>query len=139
MAWINISDEISDNMFHLADDTGICVIDPEHAHVIAEQDRAWYGSSTADRLSPPESANLIHGLGIGDYRFSKKLIRPATAIYALGLFRTLRHRPSATYLDKQVKILAFATGSIAFLVFTIIINVIAVRPPGQGVYYKSST
>ena len=34
--WTNILDEISDNLFHLVDNTGVCVIDPENAHVIAE-------------------------------------------------------------------------------------------------------
>lgn len=136
------------------------------------------------------------------------MIRPATALYVLGLFRTLRHTPSTAYIDKQIKallrqwklqphrylsqfdidgngeiqkrewraihhkarqqvvssieqhqaqnllsdpgqsgqpfilsavreeelgfrkkILAISTGSMAFLIFIIIINAIAVRPP----------
>jgi len=46
--WTHISTETSDDMFHLVDDTGICVIDPEDAHVIAESDQTWYGSTAAD-------------------------------------------------------------------------------------------
>ena len=103
--WTHISSETSDDMFHLVDDTGICVIDPEDAHVIAESDQTWYGSTTADRLSPPEAGKIIRKLAIGDYRFNEKLIRPAAAIYILGLFRTLRHTPSTAYIDKQIKAL----------------------------------
>ncbi len=92
-------------MFHLVDDTGVCVIDPEGAHVIAESDQTWYGRTTADRLNPPELGKLINKLAFGDYRFNEKLIRPATAIHALGLFCTLRHTPSTAYIDKQIKAL----------------------------------
>jgi len=103
--WTHISTETSDDMFHLVDDTGICVIDPEDAHVIAESDQTWYGSTTTDRLSPPRRSKIIHKLATGEYRFNEKLIRPATAIYVLGLFRTLRHTPSTAYIDKQIKAL----------------------------------
>ena len=48
---------------------------------------------------------MILNLAIGDYRFNEKLIRPATAIYALGLFRTLGHTPGTAYLEKQIKVL----------------------------------
>ena len=43
-SWTNISDEISDNLFHPVDDTSDFVIDPENAHVIAELNRTWYVS-----------------------------------------------------------------------------------------------
>ena len=48
---------------------------------------------------------MIFNLAIGAYRFNEKLIRPATAIYAPGLFRTLGHTPSTAYLEKQIKVL----------------------------------
>lgn len=101
--WTNISDEISDSLFHLVDDTGVCVIDPESAHVIAELNRTWYGSNTEDRSRPPETRGTIVRLGIGTYRFKEKLIRPASSIYALGLFRTLQHTASTGFIDKEVE------------------------------------
>ncbi|MCZ6577871.1 MAG: hypothetical protein O6927_00735 [Gammaproteobacteria bacterium] len=101
--WTNISDEISDNLFHLVDNTGVCVIDPENAHVIAELNRTWYGSSTEDRSRPPETRSMMVRLGIGSYRFNEKLIRPASAIYALGMFRTLQHTASTGFIDNEVK------------------------------------
>ena len=103
--WINISSETSDDLFQLVDDTGVCVIDPEDAHVIAESNQTWYGSNTDDRLRPIGSGKMILKLAIGDYRFNEKVIKPATAMYALGLFRTIRHTPSTDYIDKQIKVL----------------------------------
>jgi len=103
VSWINISNEISDNLFHLTDDTGECVIDPEDAHVVAELNRTWYGHGIEDRLRPAASSNAIAGIAIGEYRFSEKLIRPACHIYALGFFRTLQNTASVATVEAQVK------------------------------------
>jgi len=103
VTWTNISSEISDNLFHLIDDTGECVIDPEDAHVVAELNRTWYGHRIQDRLRPVESSSVLTGIAIGGYRFSEKLIRPACQIYALGFFRTLQNTASAATVEAQVK------------------------------------
>jgi len=206
--WTNISDEISNNLFHLLDDTGECVIDPEDAHVVAESNQTWYGHSMQDRLHATTSSGVLTGIAIGGYRFSERLIRPASLIYALGFFRTLQNTADSPVVEAEVKgllrkwklqphrylshfdfdangnidkqewraihhkarqqvisksqrpqshnilerpqeagqpfilsaieeenlffrkkLLAVSTGSVAFLLFIIIINIIAVRPP----------
>ncbi|MGD8840580.1 MAG: GIDE domain-containing protein [Gammaproteobacteria bacterium] len=100
--WTNISDERSDHLFRIVDDTGDCIIDPDDAYVVPETDLTWYGSSTDRRAHPPGTRRLI-SLGIGNYRFRERLILPATRIYALGWFRTIHSNPSDTLISKQAE------------------------------------
>jgi hypothetical protein len=100
--WTNISDECSDHLFRLVDDTGSCVIDPDNAHVIPETDITWYGSSPEYRNRVPAKSGWLR-FSIGNYRFRERLIRPATSLYALGCFRTLHSNPSDEYIARQVE------------------------------------
>ena len=100
--WTSISDECSDHLFQLVDDTGACIVDPDDAHVIPETDITWYGSDTDARNRAPARSSWIR-LGFGNYRFRERLIRPATALYALGWFRTVHSNPSDEFIGKQVE------------------------------------
>lgn len=100
--WTNISDEHSGHLFRLVDDTGECIIDPDHAHVIPETDVTWYGDSSDYRGQPPAKSSLL-SLNIGNYRFRERLIRPATELYAMGWFRTVHSDPSAETVSAQVE------------------------------------
>ena len=100
--WTNILDECSGELFRLVDDTGECVIDPDHAHVIAEIDRSWYGNDSSARQRPPVAARLL-SIGLGNYRFRERLITPATPLYALGWFRTLQPRVPAESIEEQTE------------------------------------
>jgi len=102
ITWTNISDECSEHLFRIVDDTGDCVVDPDDAYVVAESDLTWYGNSTDRRAHPPSARRLIQ-LGLGNYRFRERLIRPATEIYALGWFRTIYNDPSDALISKQVE------------------------------------
>ena len=99
--WTSISDECSEHLFRLVDDSGECIIDPDHARVIPEVDRSWYGHGPEYRDRPPGKRRLI-AFGLGRYRFRERLIRPATPLYALGWFRTLYHNPSDALITKQI-------------------------------------
>jgi hypothetical protein len=102
-SWTNIFDECSGDLFRLVDDTGWCVIDPDHAHVIAESDITWYGSSTDSRSKvPPRTRWLSLSIG-GNYRFRERLIRPATSLYALGEFRSFQNNRAEEVIAKQVE------------------------------------
>ena len=100
--WTNISDECSEHLFRLVDDTGSCIIDPDHAHVIPESDVTWYGSGLDSQANAPRSNSLIR-LGTGRYRFRERLIRPASNLYALGWFRTTRTNPSNELIAARVE------------------------------------
>lgn len=99
--WTNISDECSSHLFLIVDDTGECVIDPDHARVIPETDKSWYGDGIDER-QPPAKTGLI-SLGASNYRFRERLIRPATSIYAMGWFRTEYSDPSSEFISSQVE------------------------------------
>jgi hypothetical protein len=100
--WTNISDECSEHLFRLVDDTGSCIIDPDDAHVIPEADITWYGNSTDSRSKAPARSAWVC-FSMGGYRFRERLIRPATTLYALGWFRTLHSSPSDEHIARQVE------------------------------------
>ena len=100
--WTNISDEISEHLFRLVDDTGECYIDPDHARVIAETDQTWMGYGPEDRNRNIGRNSLI-SFGRLDYRFRERLIRPATSLYALGWLHTVHSNPSDEYVSRQVE------------------------------------
>jgi hypothetical protein len=100
--WTNISDECSSHLFNLVDETGACIIDPDHAHVIPESDLTWYGHDTDYRHRPPARASWF-SLQMGGYRFRERLIRPASSLYVLGWFRTVHSSPDAGFILKQVE------------------------------------
>jgi hypothetical protein len=101
-SWSNISDECSSALFRLVDDTGWCIIDPDHAQVIPETDITWYGHNTDYRSQPPKRARWLH-FSMGNYRFRERLIRPATALYALGEFSTFQNSPTDETIARQAE------------------------------------
>lgn len=101
-SWSNLSDECSGHLFRLVDETGWCVIDPDHAHVIAESDVTWYGQSRASQSQPPKKTPWLC-VNTGNYRFRERLIRPASSLYALGEFHSYQNTPSDEYLEKQAE------------------------------------
>ena len=58
-SWSNVSDECSSALFRLVDDTGWCIIDPDHAQVIPETDITWYGHNTDYCSKPPTRARWL--------------------------------------------------------------------------------
>ncbi|MDC1287687.1 E3 ubiquitin ligase family protein [Gammaproteobacteria bacterium] len=101
-SWSNISDECSDTLFRLVDDTGWCIVDPDHAQVIPESDITWYGHNTDYRAKPPAKAQWLH-ISMGNYRFREQLIRPATSIYALGEFSSIENNATDEYIARQTE------------------------------------
>lgn len=101
-SWSNISDECSDTLFRLVDDTGWCIIDPDQAQVIPETDITWYGHNTDYRSKPPTRARWLN-FSMGNYRFRERLIRPATALYALGVFSSFQNSPTDEHIAGQVE------------------------------------
>jgi hypothetical protein len=101
-SWSNISDECSDTLFRLVDDTGWCIIDPDHAQVIPETDITWYGQNTDYRSKPPTKAQWLN-FNMGNYRFRERLIRPATALYVLGEFSSFQNSSTDETIARQVE------------------------------------
>lgn len=100
--WSNLRDELSGELFRLVDDTGHCIINPDHAHVVPEHDVTWYGSSQGDYDKAPGSSRWI-SFGSGRYRFRERLIRTASPIYALGWFSSFHTEVADDYVERHTK------------------------------------
>lgn len=104
-SWQTVNSGISDNLFLLADETGICVVDPEDAVITPSFSKTWYGSKESN-ISVPTSANAILSLakytGNKNYRYTEKRIDVGEELYLLGRFKTIGGRREK--LDKKGEI-----------------------------------
>jgi len=66
--WREVGRETSDGVFEISDDTGRCMIDPDHAEVITTHRRTWYEA---------------------DYKYVESQLFSLDKIYALGEFSTI--------------------------------------------------
>ena len=101
-SWVNVSEETSDELFRLVDETGHCIIDPDHANVVPEHDVTWYGNNQSDFSNAPAASKWI-SLTSGRYRFRERLIRTASPIYALGWFSSFHTDITEEYIERQVE------------------------------------
>ena len=101
--WSEQSNEISDEIFYLQDATGNCVILPEGAHVIPSEVNYWYGShSQANYQGRLKSSWYSRYIGLGNYRFSEKLITVADPLFVIGLFKSVAKNSESESLRKEV-------------------------------------
>ncbi len=100
--WETINSGVSDNLFLLADETGICVVDPEGAVITPSFSKTWYGSkvfNATDAASAGAALSLARFIGNNDYRYSEKRIDVGEPLYILGRFKTIGGRREK--LDKK--------------------------------------
>jgi hypothetical protein len=76
--WQTIQQTASDSTFLLRDETGECIVDPDHAEILTRH------------------SDVKH---VGDQRFMEFLLLPKDKLYALGQFKTLN--PVDTRLDPR--------------------------------------
>jgi len=107
MRWETIDSGVSDNLFLLADSTGICVIDPEEATITPSYSKTWYGTRQYN-ISDPAAASAIADLsrssskllfGNNNYKYTEKRINVGADLYVLGKFKTIGGRREK--LDKK--------------------------------------
>lgn len=101
--WVEESKQISEEIFLLQDDSGACIVIPEGAEVIPSDQRVWYGDGLQDSHLSRKNSGLRSSIGIGNYRFSEKLIFVADTLYVLGDFESVRRNPDAQSIQQQVK------------------------------------
>jgi len=104
-SWQVVNSGTSDNLFLLADKTGICVVDPEGAVITPSFSKSWYGSREF-QASDTASANAVFSLsmltGNKNYRYTEKRIDIGEDLYMLGRFKTIGGRREK--LDKKGEI-----------------------------------
>ena len=90
--WRRVSSGVSDELFVLEDDTGACVIDPEHAEVTPSSNTTWYGN---ERLGPRWHTSPLDILSGGlfqtgqKYRYTELRLDVYESLYAIGEFSSI--------------------------------------------------
>lgn len=102
-SWEVASNEISDHLFVIQDETGQCVIIPDGAHVIESTKRVWYGNSDQARFQPFAKAGMFGAfVRYGEYRFTEKLIMVADSLFASGFFETKQNIVQPDAINEQL-------------------------------------
>ena len=88
--WKTIESGISDAIFHLQDDTGLCIVDPDGAEVTPSVRVSWRARSRGAPSVPRAPESLTDRLfSIGNYRFTEQRIHPGDSVYAIGFFESI--------------------------------------------------
>lgn len=82
--WESVEQGESQDTFLLADETGKCAVDPEHAEIITTRKQVWHKD---------------------DYRYTEYLLLPQDALYALGEHATLGGTNSDLNIKEDVSAL----------------------------------
>lgn len=100
--WVTEREETSDNLFHLHDETGFCVVDPEGAEVTCDDKVQWYGHASW----PTDAPALFGGSGVsgllesGRYRYTEWLVLPNQPLYIIGQFQSMS--PAQQYSVNEI-------------------------------------
>ena len=90
--WRHIDGGVSDHLFLLEDETGMCVIDPEDAEVTPSSSNTWYGSK---RISPAAYMSPLDVLGGAifqsgqRYRYTERRLDQYEYLYAIGEYSSM--------------------------------------------------
>lgn len=87
--WKTVEKGRSDDLFHLEDDTGTCVVDPEGAKVFPGESNTWHGATRRPERGPRAGHGFALSFG-RQYRYHEALIRIGDPLYGLGEFTTRR-------------------------------------------------
>ncbi len=85
--WKTLEGGVSDALFRLVDESGECVVDPDHAEVTPGLSQVWYGIARRPGGPPPPGGGFT--LFGGRYRYRDELIRPGDPLHAVGMLRTV--------------------------------------------------
>ncbi len=100
--WETLDSGVSDNLFLLADDTGICVIDPDGATITPSFSKTWYGSQKYQASHTGSVDAILARTSIfanNKYRYTEKRIDTGEDLYILGRFKSIGGRREK--LDKR--------------------------------------
>ncbi len=98
--WRTISSGTSTCLFHIDDDTGTCVVDPDGAKVITAEKDFWYGFTP--RWSGPPKKGMFRMMGAG-YRYTERRLQRNRPLYALGWFKTVGGAGSDFDTNEEVR------------------------------------
>jgi len=103
-SWSEQTNDVSDQLFYLEDNTAECVVMPEGALVVPSEELIWYGSSyQAKSRGKLKSWWFSRYIGFGLYRFTEKIISVAEPLYVSGLFKSIQKKSDINSTEKQVE------------------------------------
>lgn len=98
--WRTVEKGISEALFHLDDDTGLCIVDPEGADVTPSVTLRWRGELRRPGALPIGDGFWDRLLNRGCYRYTESRIREGDALYAIGQFAAIGTADPATASDE---------------------------------------
>ncbi|MGX2039111.1 GIDE domain-containing protein [Methylocaldum sp. MU1018] len=99
--WQTIESGVSEAIFHLEDDTGRCIVDPDHAEVTPSVRLRWRGRLARPGYAPPQTGFWDLLFSSGPYRYTEYRIQADDPIYAIGQFVSLDGADSISF-DTEV-------------------------------------
>lgn len=100
--WDTVEQDASDELFHLVDDTGACVVDPQGAKVVPSARQVWYGSSLRPSVGPRIGSGWLRAVS-SSYRYTEERLEISTPLYAIGYFRTQTGADGIGSQDAEVR------------------------------------
>lgn len=100
--WTVISRELSGALFHLVDDTGACVVNPDGAQVLPSRREVWYGPLPKPPWGPRMGQGALRA-ATAKYRYTEERIDIGAPLYAIGLFRTHRGAEATAAPHEQLR------------------------------------
>lgn len=101
--WNLVRKGVSDDLFLIRDETGECLIDPDHAEVTSSHKDLWYGRHREfENIQTPAQRGITGGttilgvevtvttsLSMRRYRYTEEVLLEGDGLYAIGHFKTL--------------------------------------------------
>lgn len=84
--WNTIEAGVSEAIFHLADETGLCIVDPDGAEVTPSVRLCWQGDSPRPLHTPSKTGFWYRLFSFGTYRYTECRLHEYDPLYAIGLF-----------------------------------------------------
>jgi hypothetical protein len=100
--WQTIEKGVSEGIFHLRDDTGLCIVDPEGAEVSPSVRLCWRGQTPRPGYAPRDTGFWSRLLSFGPYRYTECRIHDNDRLYALGQLVGVAGR-DAISLDEETR------------------------------------
>jgi hypothetical protein len=87
--WRTIERGVSEAIFHLEDETGRCIVDPDGADVTPSVRLKWRGQLPRPGYAPQQTGFWASLFSFGPYRYTEYRIQPDDPLYAIGQFVSL--------------------------------------------------
>lgn len=98
--WVKVEEKISDDLFYIKDDSGVCVVDPDDADVVTYHQEKWRGKSHYPGHPKPLDDFLP---GKVNFKYEERWIEPDEILYILGNFGTEGTGEMARDISEDVK------------------------------------